>query len=201
MGRIQIERLPGCTDFWWSIFRLLVKSGGHHWRNMQTCSFEDPPERHLVVAIESRTIGASGRYASNWNAFLSSVCVRITARKRSLQRLCFYTCLSVILFTGGLQAHNQWGGGGLAGGVSRPTPRGRWGVWLGRGFQAHTQGEAGGLAKGVSRPTPGGVSRPRLGGWILACTEADTPLPADGYCCGNYSSYWNQFLLQIVIKF
>ena len=25
----------------------------------------------------------------------------ITARKRSLQRLCFYTCLSVILFTGG----------------------------------------------------------------------------------------------------
>ena len=27
-----------------------------------------------------------------------------TARKRSLRRLCFYTCLSVILFTGGLSA-------------------------------------------------------------------------------------------------
>ena len=28
----------------------------------------------------------------------------ITVRKRSLRRLCFYTCLSVILFTGGVQA-------------------------------------------------------------------------------------------------
>ena len=27
-----------------------------------------------------------------------------TARKRSLRRLCFYTCLSVILFTGGMSA-------------------------------------------------------------------------------------------------
>ena len=31
----------------------------------------------------------------------------ITARKRSLQMLCFYTCLSVILFTGG---GNTWAG-------------------------------------------------------------------------------------------
>ena len=30
----------------------------------------------------------------------------ITARKRSLRRLCFYTCLSVILFTGG----STWAG-------------------------------------------------------------------------------------------
>ena len=31
----------------------LVTSGGNHWRNVETCSFEDlplPPEQHLVVA-------------------------------------------------------------------------------------------------------------------------------------------------------
>ena len=42
----------------------------------------------------------------------------ITARKRSLLRLCFYTCLSVILFMGG--------GGGVPGQVpplGRYTPR------------------------------------------------------------------------------
>ena len=33
-------------------------------------------------------------------ALYTSYCI-ITARKRSLRRLCFYTCLSVILFTGG----------------------------------------------------------------------------------------------------
>ena len=31
----------------------------------------------------------------------SQLVVLITSRKRSLRRLCFYTCLSVILFTGG----------------------------------------------------------------------------------------------------
>ena len=38
------------------------------------------------------------------NIFLFDLLI-ITARKRSLRRLCFYTCLSVILFTGkvGLQ--------------------------------------------------------------------------------------------------
>ena len=34
----------------------------------------------------------------------------ITARKRSLRRLCFYTCLSVILFTGGRGVRSCWGG-------------------------------------------------------------------------------------------
>ena len=37
----------------------------------------------------------------------------ITTRKRSLQRSCFYTCLSVILFTGGEHA---WCGACVAGG-------------------------------------------------------------------------------------
>ena len=67
-------------------------------------------------------------------------------------------------------------------------------------------GKLRGLAWRVSRPTPGEVSRPtprgfpgphlvgspgtHLGG-IPACTEADTPPPADSYCCGRYASYWN----------
>ena len=78
-----------------------------------------------------------------------------TARKRSLRRLCFYTCLSVILFTG-------------RGGVSRPRPGG-------------VQAQAGGV--GVSRPRPrkgclgpGPRGCPGPGGvCIPACTEADTP--------------------------
>ena len=122
----------------------------------------------------------------------------LTTRKRSLRRLCFLH-VSVILSTRGLvsqhalqvvsqhalQVSRGWypnmpcrspgphpGGKlrGLAGGggVSRPTPR---------GLQVHTQGS-------VSRPTPAGGSP--------ACTEADTP--PDGYCCGQYASYWNAFL-------
>ena len=84
-----------------------------------------------------------------------------TAHKRSLRRLCFYTCLSVILFTvgegipaclAGSQAHTQGeveGFGGEDGGVSRPTPKGEveesdlGGVFRPTsrgGFQAHTQG-------------------------------------------------------------
>ena len=92
----------------------------------------------------------------------------VTARKRSLRRLCFYTCLSVILFMGSegwypsmpCRFPGPHSGGrlrGLAGGVSRPTPRGEvegsgWGVsrpTLGD-LQAHTWG--------VSRPTAGGGS-------------------------------------------
>ena len=93
----------------------------------------------------------------------------ITTRKWSLQRLCFYMCLSVILFMGGgvsqhaLQVVSQHalqvfsGGGGVSqyalgeleesgqGGLQAHTQGGSWGVWPG----------------GVSRPTPGGgVSRP-----------------------------------------
>ena len=112
----------------------------------------------------------------------------ITARKRSLQMLCFYTCLSVILFTRGggasipaciavfcpqggvvsphaLQvsrstSRGQVEGSGLVGGVSRLTPRGQVeGSGLGGGsLQAHT--------RGVSRPTPGGFSRPTPGGGV-----------------------------------
>ena len=114
----------------------------------------------------------------------------ITARKRSLRRLCFYMCLSVhregVVTQHALQ-------------VSRPTPRGSWGVWPGGVSRPTPRGGGGklrGLAwGGVSRPTPRGkggsgwgVSRPtpRGGGclqahnWgvcIPACTEACTTPP------------------------
>ena len=65
-----------------------------------------------------------------------------TVRKRSLQRLCFYTCLSV--HRGCLQAHTR-GLGGLAGGL-------------------HTQGEVGGLAGGCPGPGLGGVQAQAQGG-------------------------------------
>ena len=44
----------------------------------------------------------------------------ITARKRSLRRLCFYTCFLVILFTGGVPGPR--GGSAPGGGWWRPPP-------------------------------------------------------------------------------
>ena len=56
-------------------------------------------------------------------------------------------------------------------------------------------------SRGSPGPHPGespgprwGVSRPMSGGCIPAYTEAATPPPPDGYCCGWYASYWNAFL-------
>ena len=104
----------------------------------------------------------------------------ITARKRSLQRLCFYTCQSV---QGGWypSMHCRFlstEGGGIPACIA--------------GLQAHTRGggKLRGLAWGVSRPTTGvgkklrglawggGVSRPTTWGVVVgipACTEASTP--------------------------
>ena len=45
----------------------------------------------------------------------------VTARKRSLRRLCFYTCLSVILFTGGSASVHA----GIADPPGADTPRSR----------------------------------------------------------------------------
>ena len=78
----------------------------------------------------------------------------------------------------------------MARGVSRPTPKREvGGSGWGGGLQAYTQGG--------SRPTLGGSPGP--GRCIPACTEADPP--ADGYCCGQYASYWNAFLFKINSKF
>ena len=92
-----------------------------------------------------------------------------TARKRILRRLCFYTCLSVILFGGGgggipaCLAAGLWGGWGLypqhALQVSRPTPKGKRGGSGKGGLQAHTQGGSWGV-------WPGGLQAHTLGGCL-----------------------------------
>ena len=46
----------------------------------------------------------------------------ITARKRSLRRLCFYTCLSVILFTGGCLPQCMLGNTPTPGNRHKPPP-------------------------------------------------------------------------------
>ena len=123
----------------------------------------------------------------------------VTALKRSLRRLYFYTCLSV-----------QGGGvsipASLAGGIPACLAglRGCIPACL-AGFQAHIQGGSlRGLAWGggvlqahtlwVSRSTPGeGVSRPTPRGVYPSMHWGRLP-PADSYCCGQYASYWNAFL-------
>ena len=112
----------------------------------------------------------------------------VTVRKRSLRRLCFYTCLSVL--RGGVRYPGPYPGGGWEVwlGASRPIPWGRLGGLAGGG------GFPGPYPGGSWRVWPGGAPGPGLGGvCIPACTEADIP-PADGYCCGRYASYWNAFL-------
>ena len=111
----------------------------------------------------------------------------ITVRKRSLRRLCFYTCLSFCLQGVGLQAHTQGRGCGVwLEGLQDYTQRVGCGTWLGEGgLQAHTRGRLGVWLVGeggVSRPIPrvegsgrgeGGLQA-QAGGCIPACTEADT---------------------------
>ena len=92
-------------------------------------------------------------------------------------------CQSFCSQGGCLGSHLGGRFGGLARRVSRPTSRGRLGVWPGEGVQAHTRED----------------QAQAHGGGIPACTETDTlhpppPTPAYGYCCGRYASYWNAFL-------
>ena len=117
----------------------------------------------------------------------------ITAHKRSLRKLCFYICLSVILFTGGWypSMHGRFlstGGwyfsmhcrspgpyplGKLRGlawgrGVSRPTPGGKLRGLAWGGLQAHTQRGFQAHTWGSFQPTPGGSPGPHLGGWWIS---------------------------------
>ena len=84
----------------------------------------------------------------------------ITARKRSLRRLCFYTCLSFCPRGGGIPACLAGIQGELKGsgqrGVSRPTPG------------------------GISRPTPNGFSRPTWG--VSQHALRQTPLLMRAVC-------------------
>ena len=132
----------------------------------------------------------SGRYASYWNASLF-----ITARKRSLRRLCFYTCLSTrgggelsqyalqVVYQHTLQ---QVSGGGVisqhALQVSRPTRSGE------------VEGDLGGGSPGphprwklrVSQVhTQGGLQAHTCGVSIPACTEAEPPPPPTATAAGG----------------
>ena len=73
------------------------------------------------------------------------------------------------------------------------------------GLQAHIQDGGGSpgphLGWGVSRPTPGmGVGhQAHTWGGLPHCMLGYTP--PYGYCCGQYASYWNAFLLGLIFSF
>ena len=100
--------------------------------------------------------------------------VVFTVRRTKFVKFMFYTCLSVILFTGG-GSRPVTRGRDLPRGVSKPMPRGR----------GSARGDVQAQSQGVSRTRPGGVSQHAL---------RQTPLTVDGYCCGRYASCWNAFL-------
>ena len=99
----------------------------------------------------------------------------ITARKRSLRRLCFYTCLSVILFTG----EEYLGQVPLAGPPPAGTPPGR-----------YTPG----------RNTPRTGKPPPPDRYPARQVHPQTGTPPAMHAgirstSGRYASYWNAFLL------
>ena len=49
---------------------LLLTSDGHHWRIVQTCSFEEAPPTGTAIWWLKLVWLAGGWYASYWNAFL-----------------------------------------------------------------------------------------------------------------------------------
>ena len=108
-----------------------------------------------------------------------------TARKRSLRRLCFYTCLSVLLFTGGEYLGRYTPQAGIP-----PTPLGRY-TPLGQVHppgQVHLPSGAGtppGRYTPLDRYTSLGRYTPRSSAcWEIRATS------------GQYASYWNAFLSQ-----
>ena len=70
---------------------LLLTSGGHHWRPVQTCSLEDltPPPTQVLITSGGHW---SGRYTSYWNAVFFTV-------RNEVAKVMFLH-LSVILFMG-----------------------------------------------------------------------------------------------------
>ena len=92
----------------------------------------------------------------------------VTARKRSLRRLCFYTCLSFCpRGGGGFYAQTQGGGWGSGQGCPSPHPGDSGWWWMSRPtIRGGVQAQAWGVCPG---PGPGGC--------IPACTEADTVPP------------------------
>ena len=122
-----------------------------------------------------------------------------TARKRSLRRLCFYTCLSVILFTGGVpgqvhppgQVHHPQAG--------RPPQAG---TPLGRYTPMAGVPPPGQVHPPLGRYTPPRQAHPLAGtppGQVHP--PGRYPPPGSSACweiratSGRYASYWNAFLL------
>ena len=156
----------------------------------------------LIVRIKSENF---------WKEITHYIII-FTARKRSLRRLCLYTCLSVILFTVGrgwypcmhCRRYPSMPCRSLEGWYPSmpcrspgPHPRGNLGVWP-RGISRPTPrgGSLGVWAGGSPGPHPGEVSRSTPGRGLQAhiwgVSRPDTP-QADGCCCGWYASYWNAF--------
>ena len=91
----------------------------------------------------------------------------------------------------------------------RPTPRGEVeGSGLGGSPGPHPRGVSRPTPRGVSKPTPRGSRGPHLGGspgshqrgspgpHLEGSQHAlrQAPPAVDGYCYGQYASYWNAFL-------
>ena len=64
---------------------------------------------------------------------------------------------------------------------------------LAAGLQGGACSRGGACSWGV--PVPRGVPPPRGPAPKGVCGGDPLPRPADGYCCGQYASYWNAFLL------
>ena len=86
----------------------------------------DQKAEHMTTTQSKRLIYYFLRYklSSNLGNLVSckTFTTIITARKRSLRRLCFYTCLSVILFTGGVCPIACWDTPPRTRGRCPPTP-------------------------------------------------------------------------------
>ena len=104
----------------------------------------------------------------------------VTARKRSVRRLCFYTCLSVILFTGGGRGTCMEGMGHVAGGCMA-------------GGSIHVRGAsmAGGCMHGGGACMMGHA-------WRACHTRPPPDTTRYGPSLrGRYASYWNAFLFEL----
>ena len=102
--------------------------------------------------------------------------------------------MSRILFTKGVPGPG-WGVPGPGWGV--PGLGGTWSGGLPGSGGVPAPG--GCLVQGVPGPgggaAPGGVCSPGVGAWSGEVPGGE-PLP-DSYCCGQYASYWNAFLLKV----
>ena len=110
---------------------------------------------------------------------LCNRCDIVTVRKRGCGKVMFYTCLPVILFTGGGLSASVHAGIHTSPGLTPPD-------------------------RHPYRQTPPGQTPPCPvhAGIHIPCPvhSGIHPLPSacwdrHGYCCGQYASYWNAFLL------